>query len=109
MILPNLVLVSKQKVAVSLNSEITLLYWSIGNFINKELRSEDVSSYGKQILSTVSRELTTMFGKGYSYSALDHISKTAAVIEEQFVKHRFTNWSWSHFIELSSIEDIFTV
>ncbi len=96
--------VSKHKVAVSLNAEITLLYWSIGDFINKELKSKDVSTYGKQILATLSQELTKMFGKGYSYTALTRMSKIAAIIERENVATVSQHLSWSHFIELSGIE-----
>ncbi len=101
----DLISVSKQKVAVSLNVEITLLYWSIGDFINKELKSKDVSTYGKQILATLSQELTKMFGRGYSYTALTRMSKIATIIERENVATLSQHLSWSHFIKLSGIDD----
>ena len=101
----DLISVSKQKVAVSLNVEITLLYWSIGDFINKELKSKDVSTYGKQILATLSQELTKMFGRGYSYTALTRMSKIATIIERENVATLSQHLSWSHFIGLSGIND----
>lgn len=96
---------SKQKVAVSLNAEITMLYWSIGEFINNELRSEDTSGYGKQILATLSQDLTKKFGKGYSYSALTRMSKISTMVHKENIATLSQQLSWSHFIELSSIND----
>ncbi len=61
-----LITIARQKVAVSLNVETTVLYWSIGDYINTELKAKDTSSYGKQILATLSQDLTKKFGKGYS-------------------------------------------
>jgi len=101
----NLITVARQKVAISLNAELTLLYWSIGDFINKELRSEEISTYGKQILATLSQELTKSFGKGYSYTALTRMSKIAAIIDRENVATLSQHLSWSHFIELSGIDN----
>ncbi len=49
---------AKGKAAVYLNAEITLLYWNIGNYILKELKEKDQIAYGKNILATLSQELT---------------------------------------------------
>jgi hypothetical protein len=54
---------SRQKVAVTVNAEITLLYWNIGNRINKEILKEQRAEYGKQVLSSLSSQLVTEFGK----------------------------------------------
>lgn len=53
-------------VAVYLNTEISRLYWSIGNHIAVEMQYETYSQHGKQILATLSQRLTEKFGKGYT-------------------------------------------
>jgi hypothetical protein len=60
-----LVYATRSKVAIYLNTETTLLYWSIGDFINTELKQKNQIQYGKQILVTLSQELTQNIGKGF--------------------------------------------
>jgi len=59
-----------RNVAVYLNTQVSRLYWSIGNYIITEMQYETYSQHGRQILATLSQTLTEKFGKGYSYSAL---------------------------------------
>ena len=91
--------------AVYLNAEINRLYWSIGNYIITELQYETYLLYGQQILATVSRTLTEKFGKGYSYSALTRMMKVAETYDDEMFATLSQTLSWSHFIELVSIED----
>lgn len=49
---------TRNKAAVFLNKETTLLYWSIGRFIQKELKQKGKINYGKQILVTLSQQLS---------------------------------------------------
>jgi len=64
-------------VAFYLNTEISRLYWSIGNYIVAEVQHETYAQYGRQILATLSQELTLKFGKGYTYSALTRMIKVS--------------------------------
>ena len=57
---------AKSKVAIYLNSETTILYWSIGEFLLLELKQKNLLKYGNQILATMSQELTMHFGKGFT-------------------------------------------
>jgi hypothetical protein len=61
---------TRNKVAVYLNSETTIMYWFIGHYIHSELKQKDKIKYGKQILATLSQQLTQKLGKGFSYSIL---------------------------------------
>ncbi|MDR2840889.1 MAG: PDDEXK nuclease domain-containing protein, partial [Paludibacter sp.] len=94
-----------RNVAVYLNTEISRLYWSIGNYIVTELGYEFSSGYGTQILATLSQELTSKFGKGYTYSALNRMIKVAEAYDEEIFATLSRKLSWSHFIELIYIED----
>ena len=94
-----------RNIAVYLNTEISCLYWSIGNYILTEMQYEPFSQHGQQILATLSQRLTEKYGKGYTYSALTRMIKVAeAYTEEKFATLSQT-LSWSHFIELVSIEN----
>lgn len=99
-----LVLATRNKVAVYLNAETTILYWSVGNYISVQLKQKNQIAYGKQILVTLSQELTQNLGKGFSYSALTRMIKVAESFTEENIATLSQQLSWSHLIELSSIE-----
>lgn len=48
---------ARRQVAVAANSEMTMMYWHIGERINREVLGNQRAEYGKQIVATVSRQL----------------------------------------------------
>ncbi len=94
-----------RNVAVYLNTTVSRLYWSIGNHIITEIQYETYSQHGQQILATLSQRLTEKFGKGYTYSALTRMIKVAQAYNEEMFATLSQELSWSHFIELVSIEN----
>ena len=57
---------ARQRVAISVNSELTLMYWHIGERINKEVLHDQRAEYGKAIVSTLSAQLMEL-GSGFSF------------------------------------------
>lgn len=96
---------TKRKVATHINATITLLYWQIGDHINKQLKQDRKTAYGKEILLSLSKELTSIYGKGYAYSALTRMSKVADIFDKKIIATLSQQLSWSHFIELAMIDD----
>jgi len=96
---------AKRKVSVYLNTETTLLYWSIETFINQGLKQEIRLEYGAKILATLSQQLMQKHGKGFSYSALTRMSKAAGVFDNKTIATLSQQLSWSHLIELATIEN----
>lgn len=96
---------TSRNIAIYLNTQVSRLYWSIGNYIVTEMQYEAYSQHGQQILATLSQQLTEKFGKGYTYSALTRMIKVAEAYDEEMFATVSQTLSWSHFIELMSIED----
>jgi predicted nuclease of restriction endonuclease-like (RecB) superfamily len=96
---------ARQKSALFINTETTLLYWSIGNYINHNMKEHKRLAYGAKILATVSQQLTKQYGKGYSYSALTRMCKVAECINPTNIATVSQQLSWSHLIELATISD----
>lgn len=96
---------TRSKVSVYLNSETTLMNWQIGQYIHLELKQKGEIKYGKQILATLSQQLTQKIGKGYSYSALTRMVKVAETFDEQIIATLSQQLSWSHLIELTGVEN----
>jgi len=97
---------AQQRVARVVNSELVILNWHVGERIRKEILGQERAEYGKQIVVTLSRQLTAEYGRGFTRDAIFRMI--------QFVE-RFPNLktvtdlsqqlSWSHFVELIVLEE----
>ena len=97
---------ARNKVALIVNTEITLLYWHIGKRINKEVLGNQRAEYGKQIVLTVSTQLTKEYGRGFELRNLRRMMQFAELFPDfQIVAPLARQLSWSHFIELLSIKN----
>ena len=56
---------TRRQVAVTINSGMTLMYWHIGERINREILGGERAAYGKQIVASLAKKLTEEFGAGY--------------------------------------------
>ena len=52
---------ARGRVAATANYELTMMYWHIGERINREVLDNQRAEYGKQIVATVSRQLQIEF------------------------------------------------
>jgi predicted nuclease of restriction endonuclease-like (RecB) superfamily len=96
---------ARNKAAIFLNAETTLLYWQVGNYINQQLIHKERAEYGAKIIATLSQQLTIRYGKGYTYTALTRMCKVATVVDAEIVATVSQQLSWSHLIELAAIEN----
>jgi hypothetical protein len=88
---------SRQRVANGINTELSLLYWSVGNRINDDVLENERAEYGKHVLSTLSKELTSEFGKGWSEQQLKQCIWFAKIYPEKQISYTLCNQlSWSH-------------
>jgi DUF1016 N-terminal domain len=55
---------ARLRVAQTVNAELVLRNWQIGNRIRRDILQETRAEYGDQIVSTLSRQLTTEYGAG---------------------------------------------
>ena len=50
-------------VATTANYELTMMYWHIGERINRVVLGNERADYGKHIVATVSRQLQNIYGQ----------------------------------------------
>lgn len=97
---------ARQRVARLVNSELVILNWHVGERIRKEILGRERADYGKQIVATVSRQLTAEYGKGFTR---DSIFRMIQFVERfpdpKIVIALSQQLSWSHFVELIVFED----
>jgi predicted nuclease of restriction endonuclease-like (RecB) superfamily len=101
-----LILQSRQKVAATVNSEITLLYWLVGRRVNDEILKNSRAEYGKQIISTLSRQLTQEYGTGWSEKQLLHCIRFAEVFKDEQILYALRReLTWTHIRTIIYVDD----
>ena len=97
---------ARHNVAVTVNTGLTILYWQIGNRIRQDILKEKRAEYGKEIVATLSQELTKEYGNGFSYSALTRNVRFVEVFPKiKIVSTLSQQLSWSHFVEIIPLKD----
>ena len=88
---------ARSRVAVYVNSEVCMTNWYVGKRIKEDVLYNRRAEYGKQILKNLSASLTARYGKGWSYSTLQHCVRAAYTFtEEEIVYAVRTQFSWTH-------------
>lgn len=87
---------ARQRVAASVNAELTLLYWRIGKRIQSEVLGGERAEYGRQVLAGLSKTLTQEYGKGWGEKQLRHCLQAAEILSEEIVYTLCRQLSWSH-------------
>jgi predicted nuclease of restriction endonuclease-like (RecB) superfamily len=102
----NLIDSARQRVASTINSELTILYWNIGKQINDEILKNNRADYGKNIFSQLSETLTKKYGSGFNKRNLQSFVKLNNVIQDVTIVHAVSaKLSWTHLRDLIYIED----
>ncbi len=88
---------ARQRAAVAVNAELTLLYFHVGQRINQEILANQRAEYGKQVVSTLARQLTMAYGRGWSETLLRYCLRAAQVFTDPQIQHTLcAELSWSH-------------
>lgn len=90
-----------------MNSELTLMYWHIGERINRDVLDNQRAEYGKQIVVTVSRQLREEFGfSGFDEKNIRRMMQFAQLFPDfKIVSQTATQLTWSHIIEILPLKD----
>lgn len=102
----NLIETSKNNVAASVNSEMTLLYWNIGKRINDEILGNKRAEYGKEIVVSLARQLKEEYGSGWSDKQLRHCLHFADTFKDESIVYTLCRQlSWSHIPMVMFMDD----
>ncbi len=98
---------TRNRVAVNVNAELTLMYWHIGERINREVLGNERAEYGKRIVSAVSTRLQLEFGsKGFEPRTIHRMMQFASMFPDiKIVTPLVTQLSWSHFLMVMPIKN----
>jgi predicted nuclease of restriction endonuclease-like (RecB) superfamily len=92
---------SQSRALIQANSTITLLFWHIGDRINKEILNNKRAYYGKQVVFSLSQQLSIKYGKSFEEKNLRRMLQFAEQFnDEQIVVTLSRQLSWSHILIL---------
>ena len=94
-------------VAATANYSQTMMYWHIGERINREVLGNQRAEYGKQIVATVSTQLQEEYGKkGFEPRSIWRMMQFAQYFpDSKIVSAVSTQLAWSHVIEILPLND----
>ena len=99
---------ARQKAYSAVNSAMVEAYWLVGKrIVEEEQQGEKRAEYGKQVLETLSKELTADLGKGFSLRNLRNFRSFYLTFPtlEQIRQTLSAELSWSHFQVIMRVPD----
>jgi hypothetical protein len=97
---------ARETLAQAVDSALTTLYWQIGRRVRRDILMEERADYGAKIVSTLGRQLTAEFGRGFDEKSLRHMIRFAeAFPSEKIVSALRRQLSWTHFKQFIYLDD----
>lgn len=97
---------TRNRMSSSANAELTLMYWHIGERINKDVLGNERAAYGKQIVATLSRQLTEQYGMGFDEKSVRRMMQFSMLFPDfKIVATLSRQLPWSHFKEVLPTKD----
>ncbi|MCL2861511.1 MAG: PDDEXK nuclease domain-containing protein [Firmicutes bacterium] len=96
----------KHSIVTQANSGMVMMFWEVGRHIDFSILNNKRADYGKQIVTTVSKQLVLRYGSSFSVDNMRRMMQFARLFSsEQIVAPMARQLSWSHFRELLSVKD----
>ena len=98
---------ARNHVAGTANYALTMMYWHIGERINRDVLGNQRAEYGKQIVSQVATQLQSEYGKkGFEERTIRRMMQFAQMFPDiQIVSPLVSKLSWSHFLIVMPLKD----
>ena len=98
---------ARGRVAATANYALSMMYWHIGERINREVLDNKRAEYGKQIVASVARQLREEYGsKGFDEKNIRRMMQFAQVLpNEQIVASVMRQLSWTHILQVLPLKD----
>ncbi len=94
------------RAAAAVNSELVMLYWSVGKRVREDVLGGERAEYGQDTVKRLAARLTATYGRGYTYSALSRMMKFAHLYpEEGIVAPLAQQLTWTNIAELLTIDE----
>jgi predicted nuclease of restriction endonuclease-like (RecB) superfamily len=91
----------KSRAASAANSEVTMMFWEVGHYINSYILDGERAAYGEEIVATLSPQLVRCYGSSFGLTNIRRMMRFAKRIPNaEIVATLSPQLSWSHFVSL---------
>ncbi len=95
---------ARNKIYSEVNSLMVNTYWNIGKYIVEyEQQGNERAEYGSNLLNSLSKDLTNLYGKGFSKSNLLYIRKLYLYFQKGVTLSHLL--SWSHYYVILKLDN----
>jgi hypothetical protein len=95
----------KFRAASYANSEVTMMFWEVGHYIGSVLLDGERAEYGRQIVATLSQQLTERYGNMFERTKITRMIKFSKLFPDmKIVAPLAQQLSWSHFQEILPVK-----
>ena len=97
---------ARSRAAAALNSELVMVYWSVGKRVREDVLGGERAAYGQEVVKRLAARLTERYGRGYSRQSIFRMMRAAELYPEvEILSTLSTISNWSHFVELLTLSD----
>ena len=69
---------ARTRAAAAVNSELVMLYWSVGKRVREEVLGGERAAYGEQVVAQLAERLTERYGRGWSRQNIERMIRFVA-------------------------------
>lgn len=97
---------ARQRVALKVNAELTLLYWQVGRQVQRTVLADERADYGKEVVRRLAARLRGLYGRGWSEQQLWHCLRLAETFPDETILSAVRReLSWTHIKTLMYLDD----
>jgi len=91
----------RREIYMQANRGTVMIFWQIGKRINEDILNNKRADYGKQIVSALTTQLTSSFGRSFELRNIRRMMQFAEQFSDiEIVSALPTQLSWSHIVEI---------
>ncbi len=97
---------ARQRAAVAVNAELSLLYWQVGQRIHRDILGSQRAGYGEAIVPALAQQLTAAYGRGWGVRHLRLCIRFAERYPDAAMVHTLcAELSWSHLRLIAAVDE----
>ncbi len=97
---------ARQRVAAAVNSELVMLYWSVGKRVREEVLGGERAAYGQEVVKQLAARLSERYGRGWSRRNLQRMMGFAGWVPSvEKCAPLAAKLTWTNISELLTIAD----